>query len=51
MRDALDLVRRELGPSASVLHTREVNNGLLRRMVFGKEFEVAASSTVNVPSR
>ena len=30
MRDALELVRRELGPSAAVLHTREVNSGLLR---------------------
>ena len=27
MRDALELVRRELGPSAAVLHTREVNSG------------------------
>ena len=29
MRDALELVRRELGPSAAVLHTREVNAGRL----------------------
>ena len=28
MRDALELVRRELGPAAAVLHTREVNGGL-----------------------
>ena len=51
MRDALALVRRELGPSAAVLHTRELNGGLLRRMVFGRQYEVAASSAVNVPSR
>jgi flagellar biosynthesis protein FlhF len=51
MRDALELVRRELGPSAAVLHTREVNSGPLRRLVFGRKYEVAASSAVNVPSR
>lgn len=51
MRDALELVRRELGPSAAVLHTREVNSGPLRRLVFGRKYEVAASAGVNVPSR
>jgi flagellar biosynthesis protein FlhF len=51
MRDALDLVRRELGPSAAVLHTRELNAGPLSRLVFGRKFEVAASTAVNVPSR
>jgi flagellar biosynthesis GTPase FlhF len=51
MRDVLDLVRRELGPSAAVLHTREVNSGPLRRLVFGRKYEVAASAAVNVPSR
>src|SRR5262245_44695144 len=51
MRDALDLVRRELGPQAAVLHTREVNSGPLRRLVFGRKYEVAASAAVNVPSR
>ena len=51
MRDALDLVRRELGPSAAVLHTRELNSGMLGRLVFGRQYEVAASSSVNVPSR
>lgn len=51
MRDALELVRRELGPSAAVLHTREVNGGPLRRLVFGRKYEVAASAGVNVPSR
>ncbi|MEX2317654.1 MAG: flagellar biosynthesis protein FlhF [Pirellulales bacterium] len=51
MRDALDLVRRELGPTASVLHTRELNSGLFGRMIFGRKYEVAASAAVNVPSR
>lgn len=51
MRDALELVRRELGPSAAVLHTREVNGGPLRRLVFGRKYEVAASAGVNIPSR
>jgi flagellar biosynthesis protein FlhF len=51
MRDALALVRRELGPQAAVLHTREVNGGPLRRLVFGRRYEVAASTAVNVPSR
>jgi flagellar biosynthesis protein FlhF len=51
MRDALELVRRELGPTAAVLHTREVNSGPIGRLVFGRQYEVAASSSVNVPSR
>ena len=51
MRDALDLVRRELGPSASVLHTRELNSGLVSRVLFGRKYEVSASAAVNVPSR
>jgi flagellar biosynthesis protein FlhF len=51
MREALDLVRRELGPAASVLHTRELNSGLFRRVIFGRKYEVAASAGVNVPSR
>src|SRR5262245_44272919 len=51
MQQALELVRRELGPDAAVLHTRELNSGLVRRMVFGRQYEVAASGNVNVPSR
>src|SRR3954447_16323967 len=51
MRDALELVRRELGPSAAVLHTREVNGGPIGRLVFGRRYEVAASLNANVPSR
>ncbi len=51
MRDALELVRRELGPSAAVLRTREVNGGPIGRLVFGRKYEVAASLNANVPSR
>jgi flagellar biosynthesis protein FlhF len=51
MRDALEQVRRELGPAAAVLHAREVNAGPLRRIVFGRRYEVAASVGVDVPSR
>ncbi|HEY4234462.1 MAG TPA: flagellar biosynthesis protein FlhF [Lacipirellulaceae bacterium] len=51
MQQALHLVRHELGPDAAVLHTRELNSGLVRRMVFGRQYEVAASTAVNVPSR
>jgi flagellar biosynthesis protein FlhF len=51
MQEALGLVRRDLGPDAAVLHTRELNGSLVRRMLFGRQYEVAASSNVNVPSR
>ena len=51
MRDALELVRRELGPAAAVLHARELNSGPFGRLVFGRRYEVAASAGVNVPSR
>jgi flagellar biosynthesis GTPase FlhF len=51
MRDALELVRLELGPSAAVLHTRELNSGIVKRLLFGRQYEVAASAAVNVPSR
>ncbi len=52
MHEALLLVRRELGPDAAVLHTREV----ARRRLFGllpgaAQIEVTASAEVNVPSR
>jgi len=52
MREALAQVRRELGPDAAVLGTREVHS----RRVFGllsgpSEIEVTASTDVNVPSR
>jgi flagellar biosynthesis protein FlhF len=43
MPQALELVRQELGPEATVLHTRELNAGLLARMLRGHSYEVAAT--------
>lgn len=51
MQQALDMVRRELGPEASVLHTRELNSGLLSRLFRGKEYEIAAACDAEIPSR
>jgi len=52
MHEALAIVRRELGPDAAVLHTREVRNRVLFGLLPGKRYiEVTASSGVNVPSR
>ncbi len=52
MHDALVLVRRELGPDAAVLHTREVPSGWLLGWLSGRrQIEVTASADVNVPSR
>jgi len=52
MQEALALVRRDLGPDAAVLHTREVRSGRLLGWFTGaREIEVTASAGVNVPSR
>lgn len=52
MQEALSLVRRDLGPDAAVLHTREVQTTRLFGLVRGSRLiEVTASATVNVPSR
>ncbi len=52
MHEALGLVRRELGPDAAVLHTREVPGSRLFGWLTGKrQIEVTASADVNVPSR
>jgi len=51
MQQALDLVRHDLGNEATVLHTREVNGTLVRRLLWGRHYEIAASRTVQVPSR
>jgi flagellar biosynthesis protein FlhF len=52
MYEALMLVRRELGPDAAVLHTREVSNRRWLGLLPGKpQIEVTASCGVNVPSR
>ena len=51
LQEALNLVRRDLGPDAAVLHTREVHRGLVGRLFRRCQFEIAASAGVNVPSR
>jgi len=52
MSEALALVRRELGPDAAVLHTREVRGSRLFGLLSGPRLiEVTASRGVNVPSR
>ena len=51
MPEALRRVRRELGPDASVLHTREVGQGIWTWLTGRKEVEVTASTSVVVPSR
>jgi flagellar biosynthesis protein FlhF len=52
MQEALQLVRRELGPNAAVLQTRDVRSGGLFRLLPGmRRIEVTASADVNVPSR
>lgn len=52
MQEALALVRRDLGPRASVLHTREVRGGGWLRLLGGPRWiEVVASASMTVPSR
>jgi flagellar biosynthesis GTPase FlhF len=50
LADALRLVREELGPDASVLHTREVGSPLAR-VLCGRMIEVTASPEPCAPSR
>jgi len=51
LQAALRLVREELGPDASVLHTREVSAGWRGWIGAAKEIEVTASADVQVASR
>jgi flagellar biosynthesis protein FlhF len=52
MQEALAMVRSDLGPTAAVLHTREVGNaGLLKWIPGMRRIEVTAALDVNVPSR
>jgi flagellar biosynthesis protein FlhF len=51
MHAALALVRRELGPDAAVLHTREVRSRWLGLLPGPRQIEVTASRGINVPSR
>jgi len=50
LAEALRLVRQELGPDASVLHTREVGSAL-SRWLGGRAIEVTASAELEAPSR
>jgi flagellar biosynthesis GTPase FlhF len=50
LAEALRLVREELGPDASVLHTREVGSPLAR-FFGGRMIEVTASAELSAPSR
>src|SRR5262245_31428852 len=50
LSEALRLVRDELGPDASVLHTREVGS-TLARFFGGRTIEVTASAELAAPSR
>jgi flagellar biosynthesis protein FlhF len=51
LQEALRLVREDLGPDASVLHTRDVAMGISRWLGGVKQIEVTASAEVQVPSR
>jgi flagellar biosynthesis protein FlhF len=52
MQDALALVRRDLGPTASVLQTRQVRcGGLFKWFSAARQYEVVASASLMVPSR
>ena len=52
MHEALAMVRRDLGPDAAVLRTREVQSRWLFGWLQGPlEIEITASLDVNVPSR
>jgi len=52
MHEALELVRRHLGPDAAILHTRELRvRRLLGLLGTQRQIEVTASAAVNVPSR
>lgn len=50
LQQALELVRREFGNDASVVHTRELNRGLLSRLVAGRQVEVVASPGAPAPA-
>jgi flagellar biosynthesis protein FlhF len=50
LSDALRLVREELGPDASVMHTREIGSPLAR-LICGRMIEVTASPEPCAPSR
>ena len=50
MQEALHLVRSELGAEATVLHTRELNTGMVGRFLRGRQYEIAASADMATTS-
>jgi flagellar biosynthesis GTPase FlhF len=50
LAEAMKIVRAELGPDASVLHTRVIGSPLLG-LIGGQTLEVTASDDADVPSR
>ncbi len=51
MQEALQIVRRTLGPDAAVLQAREVGRGLMPWLTGAREIEVLALTGAQVPSR
>lgn len=51
MQEALAMVRRDMGPRACVLQTREVRGGWMQWIGGSRLIEVVASNSVSVPSR
>ena len=51
MQEALQLVRRTLGPDATLLQTRDVRNGLFGWLPGAQQVEVLASADVPAPCR
>jgi flagellar biosynthesis protein FlhF len=51
MQQALQLVRRTLGPDAAVLQAKEVGRGAMSWLTGAREIEVLALSGVHLPSR
>jgi flagellar biosynthesis protein FlhF len=45
------MVRQDLGPDASVLHTRQLRGGLVYRLLGSQKVEVTATDGIHVPSR
>jgi len=50
LAEAMKLVRAELGPDASVLHTRVIGSPVLG-LLGGQTLEVTASDDADIPSR
>ncbi len=51
MQEALEMVRRTLGPDAAVLQTREIGRGALPWLTGWRDVEVMASTGIPVPQR